>query len=133
MNQQQTKQEIMGLAKAWTAAELRGDTAFIEETLADSFIGIGPLGFLLSKQQWLERLQSGELRYEVLDLDEAWVRVYDGVAILIGRHIQHATYQGHSIKAQLRTTLVFVQQPSTWQLASLHYCSIGQPPNFAQS
>jgi ketosteroid isomerase-like protein len=133
MNRQQTEQEILSLADAWTAAELRGDTAFIEKTLADDFIGIGPLGFLLSKRQWLERVQSGELKYETLDLDEAQVRVYDGVSILIGRHVQHATYQGNSIRAQLRTTLVFVQQQETWRLASLHYCSIGQPPTFMQS
>ncbi len=133
MNRQQTEQEIMSLADAWTAAELRGDTAFIEKTLADDFIGIGPLGFLLSKQQWLERIQSGELKYETLNLDEAQVRVYDGAAILIGCHVQHSAYQGHSIRAQLRTTLVFVHQQGTWKLASLHYCSIGQPPQFTQS
>lgn len=34
MNRQQTEQEIKHLADVWTAAELRGDRAFIEKTLA---------------------------------------------------------------------------------------------------
>lgn len=87
MNQQQTEQEIKHLADVWTAAELRGDRAFIEKSLADDFIGIGPLGFLLNKQQWLERHQSDGLKYETLNLDEVQVRAYSGVAILTGRHV----------------------------------------------
>jgi hypothetical protein len=134
MNKQQTEQEVIRLADAWIAAELRGDTAFIEKTLTDDFVGIGPLGFLLNKQQWLERHQSGELKYETLDQGEVQVRTYNsGVAILIGRQVQTSTFQGHGVLAQLRTTLVFVQQQETWQLASLHYCSIGQPPTFTPS
>jgi ketosteroid isomerase-like protein len=133
MNKQQTAQEIIRLAETWTAAELRGDTAFIEKTLADDFIGIGPLGFLLNKQQWLERHRSGDMKYETLALDEAQVRLYSGVAILIGRTVQNSNFRGHGVQAQLRTTLVFVQQQETWQLASLHYCGIGQPPTFTQA
>ncbi|GHO95111.1 hypothetical protein KSF_051590 [Reticulibacter mediterranei] len=133
MNRQQMEQEIIRLADTWTAAELRGDITFIEKTLTDDFVGIGPLGFLLNKQQWLERHRSGELKYETLDLDDAQVHMYSRVAILTGSYVQTSIARGHGVKAQLRTTLVFVQQQETWQLASLHYCSIGQPPTFTQS
>jgi ketosteroid isomerase-like protein len=133
MNSQQMEQEIIRLADTWTAAELRGDITFMEKTLTDDFVGIGPLGFLLNKRQWLERHQSGELKYETLELDDAQAHMYSGVAILTCRHIQTSIARGHGVKAQLRTTLVFVKQQETWQLASLHYCSIGQPPTFTQS
>ncbi|MBE3561401.1 MAG: nuclear transport factor 2 family protein [Ktedonobacteraceae bacterium] len=133
MSQEHTEQEITRLIDAWNAAELRADAAFIAKTLADDFIGIGPLGFMLSKQQWLQRHQSGEMKYSALNLSEVKVRLYDQAAIVICRQDQQASYRGNPINAQLRTTLVFVDQQGEWRLAGLHYCNIGQPPSFARS
>ncbi len=106
MNRENTEQEVMHLADAWANAELRGDTTFLESTLADGFIGIGPLGFMLTRQEWLARHQSGDLKYESFSLDEVKVRMYNDAAILTGRQVQNAAYRGNSIQGQFRTTLV---------------------------
>ena len=133
MNREQIEQEVAQLAGTWATAELRSDTAFLEKCLADDFVGVGPLGFLLTKQQWLARHQSGDMKYDVHTLDEVRVRAYNEAAIVIGRLTQEATYQGNPINAQLRTTLVFVRKPGQWQLAGVHFSNIGQPPSFARS
>ncbi len=122
MNREHAEQEVVRLADAWATAELRGDTAFLANLLVDDFIGIGPLGFLLTRQEWLARHQSGDLKYES----------YNDAAILIGRQAQNAAYRGNSIPGQFRITLVFVQQ-GQWRLANLQLSSIGQPPNFARA
>ena len=36
----------------WAAAEQAGDTSALEMLLADGFMAIGPLGFILPKQAW---------------------------------------------------------------------------------
>jgi ketosteroid isomerase-like protein len=134
MNREHVEQEVVRLADAWATAELRGDAAFLESTLADDFVGVGPLGFMLTKQEWLARHQSGDLKYESFNLDEIKVRVYnDDAAVLTGRQVQNGAYRGNSIQAQFRITLVFIQQQGQWRLASLQLSSIGQPPNFARS
>ncbi|MHB8600597.1 MAG: nuclear transport factor 2 family protein [Ktedonobacteraceae bacterium] len=128
MNGEHTEQEVMRLADAWATAEVRGDAAFLERTLADDFIGIGPLGFMLTKQEWIARHQSSDLQYETFNLDEINVRVYNEAAVLTGRQVQQGAYRGNSINSQLRTTLVFVQQQGQWRLASLHLSTIRQAP-----
>ncbi len=133
MNREQIEQEVARLADAWAAAELQRDTAFLEKLLADDFVGVGPLGFLLTRQEWLARHQTDDLKYDVHSLASSRVRVYNEAAILIGRLTQEAAYRGNPINAQLRTTLVFIHQHEQWQLAGLHFCNIGQPPPFARS
>jgi ketosteroid isomerase-like protein len=133
MNREQTEQAVAQLADAWATAELQGDTLFLEQYLSNDFVGVGPLGFLLAKQQWLARHQSGDMKYSAHTLDEVRVRAYNEAAIVIGRLTQEATYQGNPINAQLRTTLVFVRQHEHWRLAGVHFSNIGQPPSFTRS
>lgn len=132
MSREQTEHEIARLVDMWTTAELGGDVAFLDRTLSDDFVGVGPLGFLLSKHEWLARHQTGELKYSVHTFDEARARVYGEAAIVIGRLTQEAAYRGNPINTQLRTTLVFVRQDGQWRLAGVHFCAIGQPPAFAR-
>ena len=129
MDRTQTEQEVTRLVDEWIAAELRADVAFLERTLTDDFIGIGPLGFMLSKSEWLDRHRSGDLKYTALTVDEARARVYDTAALVTCRQIQQATYRGTGIPGQFRMTLAFVRQAGRWLLAGLQLSPIGQPPN----
>lgn len=134
MNREHTEQEVSQLAGAWANAELRGDTTLLGRLLADDYLGIGPLGFLLTKQEWLARHEAGDLKYQSFTLDEVKVRVYNtDAAVLTGHQVQEGTYRGNSIPGEFRITLVFVHQHGQWQLVSLQLSSIAQPPNFARS
>ncbi len=130
MNQQNTEQQVRALAQEWIAAELRGDSALLDRTLADDFVAVGPRGFTLTKQEWIQRLQSGALHYDALTLDEARVRVYGSdTAIMVARETQAATYQGQPMPGEFRTTLVWVRQEGHWRLAGLQLSPIMAPPS----
>lgn len=135
MNQEQTEQEVARLLDAWATAELHADLAFLERTLADDFIGIGPLGFMLTKPEWLARHQSGDLKYTAFTLDEVKVRVYTDAALVRCRQMQQATYRGTSIPGQFRASLTFVYQDEQWWLAGLQLSAMGQfqPPVSTQA
>jgi Domain of unknown function (DUF4440) len=110
------------LGEDWAAAELGGDTAFLERALADDFIAVGPRGFMLTKEQWLSRHASGSLTYASFEWDEmrAEARYDDGDV-------------RHEIRDQFRATLVFVQEHERWLLLGLHLSPISAPPNGSQA
>jgi ketosteroid isomerase-like protein len=115
----QTKQ-LEKLAEDWATAELRGDTAFLERNLADDFVGVGPYGFLLTKDEWLERHVSWKLRYESFRLDEVRVRLYGEAAVMIARQMSKGKYEHNDLPGSLRVTLFFAQQEGRWLLARIH-------------
>src|SRR6266508_5318314 len=88
------------LSRDWAAADQRGDVDYLERLLADDFVGIGPRGFMLTKDQWLERHKTGDLRYQSLTLDEMAMRVYGDAAIVTARETAEATYKGQSTPGQ---------------------------------
>jgi hypothetical protein len=76
------------------ADELRGDTDSIGNALADDSSGTGPWGFMLTKNQWLERHESGRLRYESTGWDEVQVRFYGDAAVVVkGRQSAEEKYE----------------------------------------
>lgn len=88
-----TVRQLEELKREWATAELRGDTAFLGEILADDFVAIGPRGFMLTKEQWLMRHASGNLTYQSLALDEVAIRNYGDAAVLTARQLSDAIYQ----------------------------------------
>jgi ketosteroid isomerase-like protein len=126
------QQELMRVLEEWAAAEQRGDTTFLERTLADDFIGVGPRGFTLTKEQWLDRHETGSLRYESFGLDEVEVRPYGDAAVTVCRQSAEGAYEDengrYDIHEQFRATLVFVKRQGRWLLASLQLSPIlGRP------
>ncbi len=128
MAQNNTEQDLERLAEDWASSERRGDTAFMQRTPTGDFAGIGPRGFMLAKDEWLERFTSGRLKYEYLEWDEVKVRVYGDAAVVTGRVRQEVSYQGQGMESDLRAMLVFVKQEGQWRLASVQMSPIlGRP------
>lgn len=124
---QPVEDQVKQLGEDRAHAELRGDTVFLKRLLADDFVGIGPRGFTLTKEQWLERLASGDLRYESLTWSDVQVRVYADTSVAIGRETSRAKYKGMDIQGQYRETQIYVRQDGRWLLAGLQLSPTAEP------
>jgi ketosteroid isomerase-like protein len=125
-------QQVMALGEDWAAAELRGDTSSLGGILADDFVGVGPRGFTLTRDQWLSRHEAGSLTYEAFGLDEGEVRLYGDAAVMVCRQSSRGAYEDENgrfeLDDQFRATLVFVRQGGRWLLAGLQLSPIlGRP------
>ena len=112
-------QTIDEFLDSWAAAERDGDTATLDRLLTDDFVGVGPLGFVLTKPAWLARYQSGNLHHTRFELDETLTRVHGDSAVVTGRQNQDGTAQGHPIPEAARATLSLTRNDDAWTVAGI--------------
>ncbi len=124
-------QDLAELDRTVTRAEVDGDVATLDALSTDDFMLVGPVGFVLDKQQWLDRYRGGGLRTIALAFEDAVTRVHGDCAIRIGRHVQEAEFQGRPVNGEFRATHVAVRDGDRWRLAGVHLSPIGGPPPFA--
>jgi ketosteroid isomerase-like protein len=122
-----SSESVLELIRDWTDAELRGDNQALDALLAADFVGVGPRGFVLTRDQWLARYRSGDLRNTAFELQEPQVRDYGAAAVVVGTQAQQTTHQGRDTSAELRATLVAVRPNDRWLLAGVHLSPIAGP------
>ncbi|HZD00413.1 MAG TPA: nuclear transport factor 2 family protein [Actinomycetes bacterium] len=120
--------EVRDLGARWAAAERVGDTDALQPLLTDDFVGVGPLGYMLTKQQWLDRYTSGDFANQQFSWDDVTVRSYGQAAIAVGVQTQQATYKGRPSNGRFRLTQVLVCGDSGWRIAGLHLSPLADQP-----
>jgi ketosteroid isomerase-like protein len=120
--------QVLELGRQWADAELRGDADALSALFDADFVCVGPLGFILDKEQYLGARRSGELKQEAFDWRDVRVRVYADAAVAVGTQVQKTTFQGREVSGEFRVTQVLVRQGDRWLIASLHLSPIAQPP-----
>jgi hypothetical protein len=114
--------DVRSIQDRFDQAELTGDRDTLRELIADGFQSIGPRGFVLDKDQWIDR--HDQFVYHVLDTSETDVQVHgddDDIAIVRNVQRNRATYRGQDIAASTRVTQVWIRQDGRWQLAAIQF------------
>src|SRR5262249_56451499 len=95
---------VLDLVQRWAAAEQRNDAGALDGLLADGFAGVGPFGFILTRDQWLARFAHGLVNrsFTVTDLQ---VRDYGTAAVGIGVLAQETSWQGTDNSGRFRGPL----------------------------
>ena len=122
-----TQNGVPDLVQRWAAGEERNDAGALDGLLADGFAGVGPFGFILTRDQWLARFANGLVNrsFTVKDLQ---VRDYRTAAVGIGVLAQETSWQGTDNSGRFRVTLVAVQAGEGWRLAHVHIGPLQGPP-----
>jgi ketosteroid isomerase-like protein len=125
---------VLDLVQKWSAAEQQGDPTLLDGLLADRFIGVGPLGFVLNREQWLERFRNG-LDNRAFTVTDPQVHDHGTSAVVVGVLDQHTTWHGQDNSGRFRITLLGTRGDDTWRLASVHIGPLqtpGQDSNLRQ-
>src|ERR1051325_7376888 len=121
---------VLDLVQRWAAAEQRNDAGALDGLLADGFAGVGPFGFILSRDQWLARFANGLVNrsFVVTDLQ---VRDYGTAAVGIGGLAQETGWQAADGWGRFGVTLGAVREDEDSRLAHVHVGPLRGPPGGA--
>jgi hypothetical protein len=77
-------------------------------------------GWIQTKQEILDDIQSGKLVYQAIDIQSAFVRFYDKTAIVNGRGKFQVVMGESSLVIDLSYTEVYTKNKGRWLLSSRH-------------
>jgi hypothetical protein len=112
-------QQVQRAERQRFAAMTSQDVTALEPLLADELYYCHSNGEVQTKQQLVEALRSGQLRYEAIDLREFHVRQYGDVALGSGLVNVRASLGGASpVILDMRYADAYVWRDGRWQLAT---------------
>ena len=114
----QTVREILDLERQSKDAAVHRDPEFSQRTLADDYVGITPLGQVISKAETVTARKSGQLHYDSIEISDVVVRVYGSTAIVTGRANVKGMDLGEEFNGAYRFTRVWVRKNGRWLATS---------------
>jgi ketosteroid isomerase-like protein len=101
------------------------DYAALEGLYASDYILVRPNGSVLNKQEVLQDLRSGGLRFHSIELGQAEVRVYGSTAVLTAESQMVSSRNGVESRSHFRLIAVYVQQGQSIKLVHFQSTSLG--------
>jgi hypothetical protein len=115
---QETIREVVDLERQAKEAAIRRDVSFVERTLADDYVGIGPLGAVVTKADTVAARKGAQLHYDSIEISQMVVRLYGNTAVVTARAEVKGSELGEDFSGPYRFTRVWVKRNGHWQTVS---------------
>jgi ketosteroid isomerase-like protein len=119
--------EVLKTDNARIHARAVGDVATLSRIYADDYVLITAEGDTRSKQDQIDEIKSGRLRFAPLAPTERTVRLFGDVALVTSRDPASIVRNGQEIGGDLRMVRVYVRRWDRWQLVSAQATRVQQP------
>lgn len=110
--------EVKKLEKQVRDTLVKGDTSALERYTADDFVLIDSAGMMLDKNQSLQMLKDGSVKYNSIDVKDEKLRRYGNTVIYNGLGEVKLTVHGQEQSGDQRVTIVWAKQKGQWKRVS---------------
>jgi ketosteroid isomerase-like protein len=128
--------DVLDLVQQWAAAELAGDADALTGLLDENFAGIGPVGFVLNRDQWTGRHRDGNLTNHAVEIIDPQVTPYGDTVVVRAVMDQKTTARGRDTSGSFRIGLLAVRRGDQWVIAHVQLSgpmiTPGEAPPFAR-
>jgi hypothetical protein len=122
----ESKKEVAAAENAFHQAVLAADAKKLESLLDETFIWIHRTSEQMTRQQLLEELRSGQLKYSQLETKNVKVAIYGDAAVVRGESLRQrssfpgAEKSGDPSPFTALYTLAFVNKDGDWKAVAMH-------------
>jgi hypothetical protein len=117
---QSSEQAVLDLSKKKFGWMIRLSYDSLESALDDRLLFVHSNGWTETKEEFIQDIKSGKLRYVDINVTEANARMYSGTAIVVGKGNFKVLLDGNELVITLYYTEVYVWKNDKWLLASRH-------------
>ena len=118
--QSSEEQSVLNLSKQKFGWMQRQQFDSLNAILDDRLMFVHSSGWVENKQEIIEDMKSGKLKYVNIEISESSARVYPGVAIVNGKGKFSVVLDGNDFVINLFYTEVYILKNKKWLLASRH-------------
>ena len=124
----ESRHDIDQLEDEWRDAMLAANTKVMDSLLAVDYMGITASGTLQSRDETLQSLSSGRLRFTLLDVSDRKVRFYGTTAVVTSLANIQATTPDGKVSSSYRYTRVYVRDAQgDWKIVSFEASRVREP------
>jgi ketosteroid isomerase-like protein len=123
----QAKQDVEQMEKAWREAWVRGDPTALDRIHADDYLVINNLGQLHTKAQVMSDVRAGAFKYQSMEHKDVVMRVYGDVVIVNGRTVNKGHRRERDVGGEFSYTRVYVKRDGRWQAVLSQYTRPSTP------
>lgn len=117
---QTSEQTVLNLSKKKFGWMIQMKFDSLQAALDDRLMFVHSNGWSENKQEFIEDIKSGKLKYVDIQVSESSARVYPGTAIVTGKGKFTVQLDGNPLELNLFYTEVYVLKNKKWLLASRH-------------
>ena len=117
---QSSELAVLDLSKKKFGWMIRMQYDSLESIMDDRLMFIHSNGWAENKQELIQDVKSGKLRYVNINVSESTARVYTNTAIVTGKGKFSVVLDGNNLDINLLYTEVYILKNGKWLLASRH-------------
>jgi hypothetical protein len=101
-----------------------GDRASLFRLVADDCRIVGPKGFLLGKEEWIDAHDSSLYEQVTLEVEHTELTVRDDLAVRCDLQRSECLFNGETITGLYRVLNVWAREGEAWQLVGIQYTAV---------
>ena len=111
-------EQVTALTRQNRDAALKGDANWMQQHLAPGYVSVGPTGAVSNREQVIQNMKSGAMKYDAIDIKDQKVKLFGNTAVVDTEAHVKATSNGQPVDGDFRATHVWVKEGDTWKLVS---------------